>query len=85
MDSKYLESENTFSKVMEELRNHSETCKNEMCREHKWHKKDVIEVEQIGKKDEPFWNGWTIGIGVVGILSLCVILYVKNRKAIPLC
>ena len=52
MDSKYLERGYTFCKVMKELRNHSETCKNEMCREHEWHKKEVVEVVEVGKKDK---------------------------------
>ena len=51
MDSKDLESEITFFKVMKELRDHSETCKNDMCKEHKWNKKEVIEVVEVGKKN----------------------------------
>ena len=51
MDFKDLESEFTFCKAMKELRNHSETCKNDMCKEHEWNKMEVIEVEEVGKKN----------------------------------
>ena len=85
IDSKDLDYEQTFFKVLKELRNHSETCQNDMCKEHKWNRKGVIEFVEMGEKEEPFWNNLTIaisGIGVVGIMSFCVLLYVKSRKAI---
>ena len=50
MDSKYLESEYSFCKVMKELRYHPETCKNDMCKEHEWDKKEVIEVVEVGNE-----------------------------------
>ena len=53
MDSKYLESEKPFYMVMKELRNHSESCKNDMCKEHEWDKKEVIEVVEVADEDEP--------------------------------
>ena len=53
MDSKDLEHQNTFFKVMKELRNHSESCKNDMCKEHEWDKKEVIEVVEVADEDEP--------------------------------
>ena len=52
MDFKYLESEKTFCKVMKELRNHSETCENEMCKKHEWNKRNVIEVVEIGRNHD---------------------------------
>ena len=51
MDSKDLESVYTFYMVMKELRNHSESCKNDMCKEHKWDKKEVIEVVEVDNGD----------------------------------
>ena len=53
MDSKDLESVYTFFNVLKELRNHSESCKNDTCKEHKWDKKEVIEVVEVGDEDEP--------------------------------
>ena len=52
MDSKDLESEKPFFEIMKELRNHSETCKNDMCKEHGWNKKEVVEVVEVDKKDK---------------------------------
>ena len=55
MDSKDLDRTffiPTFFKVMKELRNHSETCKHEMCKKNDWNKKEVIEVVEVGKKDK---------------------------------
>ena len=47
MDLQHLDSENTFSKVMKELRYHSKTCRNEECQKRKWDDKDVVEIVMI--------------------------------------
>ena len=51
-DHKYLEDEETFFGIIKELRNHSETCENEMCKKHEWNKRNVIEVVEIGRNHD---------------------------------
>ena len=47
MDLQHLDSENTFSKIMKELRYHSKTCSNDECQKRKWDDKDVVEIMMI--------------------------------------
>ena len=52
MDLQHLDIKSTFYETMNELRYHAESCRNDICKKHKWDQKKIIEVVEVGEDDE---------------------------------